>query len=318
MRVWAALALQTAFFVLPAFVSQAQRTGVFSEPDSVLLFGIPYDSELHVVSPAGTITVKISPGFFKGGFFQSPALAPDGDHVAWSLEEPLNSIGLTKGMALAVYSLRDQSWKIYGEACTFDGGGSAAFSADGRRVAFLSSTGRSDERSGFCRDEQGVIRIFDLATGGSTVIPTDAWPTNRSFSWSPDGHEIAIQADGIEVVNLESGKSRSLGNGTEPSWSPSGDWIAFADPNTADCVLVHPNGTGRKTFHVLTYHWFRDPAMLAFGFVWSPDGTKLLLNVSKGENGAIDVMMLDLATGKVRRVSKNGSAVFGWVRQSRQ
>jgi Tol biopolymer transport system component len=318
MRAWVALALQSTILVLPVYISHAQRTGVFSEPDSELLFGMPYNSELHVVSPAGTITVKSPPGSFKSGFYQSPALAPDGDHVAWSFVEPANDIGLTTRMALAVYSLHDHSWKNYGDACTFDGGGSAAFSSDGEKAAFLSSTGRSDEKFGFCKDGEGVLRIFDLTTAKSTFIPTDAWPTNRSLSWSPDGNEIAIQADGIEVVNLESGKSRNLGSGTDPSWAPKGNWISYIDQDRKDCVLVRPDGTGMKVFHILTYHWFRDVPMLVFGSVWSPDGTKLLLNVSKGENGIIDVLMLDLATGKVRRVSKNGSAVFGWVRQSRR
>ncbi len=315
MRAWAAFALQSAILVLPVCISHAQRAGVFSEPDSLLLFGIPYDSELHVVSPSGTVTVE-SPR--KGGFYQSPALAPDGNLVAWSLAGPENGIGLTARMDLAVYSMRDRSWKTYGEACAFDGGGSAAFSTDGKKVAFLSSTAGANGIFGQCMGGQSILRIFDVVTGKSTVIPSEAWPTNRSFSWSPNGDEIALQADGIAVMNLNSGKSRRLGSGTEPSWSPKGDWIAFADSNQEDCDLVHPDGTGLIVFHVVKNHWFRDSAMLAFGSVWSPDGTKLLLNVSNGENGIIDVMMLDLATGKVRRVSKNGSAIFGWVRQSRQ
>lgn len=314
MRAWAVFALKSAVLGLPVLVSHAQHEGMFSEPDSVLLFGIPYDSELHIVSPAGVATVE-SPR--KGGFYQSPALAPDGNLVAWSLAGPENGIGLTARMDLAVYSLHDQSWKIYGDACAFDGGGSAAFSADGKRVAFLSSTIGANGKFGQCMGGQSILRIFDLETGKSTAIPSEAWPTNRSLSWSPDGNEIAIQADGIEVVNLESGRSRKLGSGTEPSWSPKGDWIAFANSNQEDCDLVHPDGTGLTVFHVVKNHWFRDPAMLAFGSVWSPDGTKLLINVSKGENGIIDIMILELATGKVRRVSKNGSAVFGWVRQSR-
>jgi len=75
---------------------------------------------------------------------------------------------------------------------------------------------------------------------------------------------------------------------------------------------VRPDGTETKTVRNLgRIFGYR---MFASGVVWSPDGKQLLLNEMKGEGPKIDVMLLDLASGEVKRKSRNGLPVFGWVR----
>jgi Tol biopolymer transport system component len=52
--------------------------------------------------------------------------------------------------------------------------------------------------------------------------------------------------------------------------------------------------------------------------VWSPDGKKLLLNEYKGDwDSSLDVMMVDINTGRTTQLSKNGEEVIGWTTQQK-
>jgi Tol biopolymer transport system component len=51
--------------------------------------------------------------------------------------------------------------------------------------------------------------------------------------------------------------------------------------------------------------------------VWSPDGKQVLLNAWRGEYGAIEIVLLDLSTGRSQKKTTNGLAAFGWVSQKK-
>jgi dipeptidyl aminopeptidase/acylaminoacyl peptidase len=67
-----------------------------------------------------------------------------------------------------------------------------------------------------------------LRKKGKRVVAEGFRPT-----WSPDGTELAYSRgivgwSGIEILNLESGKTRLLTiPGKDPAWSPDGEYIAF-------------------------------------------------------------------------------------------
>ena len=67
-----------------------------------------------------------------------------------------------------------------------------------------------------------------LAKKAKRVVAEGFHPT-----WSPDGTELAYSCgivgfSGIEIVNVESGKTRLLtAPGYDPAWSPDGRYIAF-------------------------------------------------------------------------------------------
>lgn len=49
--------------------------------------------------------------------------------------------------------------------------------------------------------------------------------------------------------------------------------------------------------------------------MWSPDGKQLLLNEIKGDGPKLDVMLLDLGSGRSTKIGHDCYAVFGWVAQ---
>ncbi len=107
-----------------------------------------------------------------------------------------------------------------------------------------------------------------------------------------------------------------LVKGNEPSWSPSGQWIAYVDPSEHRIRLVHPDGTGDHV--VKDIGSFFTERGFGGAPVWSPDETKLLLNTYKGANlDSQDVMLLDLKSGKTTRKSHNGDLISSWAAQDR-
>lgn len=301
----------TLFMSLPA-LTRAQGNGTFIEPNSALLFG-KFGSSLYVVTPAKTIELK---NVTEGGGFRVPSLAQTLDRIAWSVERADHT-------AIGVYTVRDQSWKSFADVC-YGGGGPAAFSPDGTKVAFVSvmplspvSVMPSPPVHDVCpTPEQTVLQIFELATGQITKLSCCGWALHGRLSWSPDGKEIAVEytprigVGQIAIVETDTGKARIIADGGYPSWSPKGDWIAYFDMHLAMCFVVHADGTGMKIVrdgeHGFRYHAWD------YGPVWSPDGRKLVLNEGNASEH-FKVVMVDVATGRATTKSKNGLAVLDWV-----
>ena len=109
--------------------------GCFSEPQSTLLFRGAYD-ELYLVAPSGNFTVPMLHGWVGQGASPIPAISPSGDRVAGSLKFMLNA-DIVKcdpsnkrwcdlkpqpiyKSVMGVYSVRDKTWKQYGDFCRLD------------------------------------------------------------------------------------------------------------------------------------------------------------------------------------------------------
>jgi Tol biopolymer transport system component len=204
--------------------------------------------------------------------------------------------------ALGIYSTSSHEWKTYGN---FDDIGYTAFSRDGSKVAFVSQQGGKDQ-----------LLVFDVAAERISNAPYPrGMPESGGLSWSPDGKQLAVviqrgdKPSQIAVLDLQTGDVRAVGEGYAPAWSPTGEWIAYYEGQK--CILVHPDGTGTKTVKDvsggLRYRSFN------WGLVWSPDGKQLLLNEIKGDGPTLNVMLLDLASGRYSRKSENGLPVFGWA-----
>lgn len=227
-------------------------------------------------------------------------------------------------LTVSIYSM-DNGWRDYTNLETL--GGTVAISADGSRIAFV---------KGSTAEAPARLQFLDIKTGAVRIGP-ESTKDAGDITWSPDGRRIAFDREvarsadekaipplrAIYVLDVERGTASKLADGISPSWSPSGEWIAFYDcspgrdevkkgwyaVNANRVSIVRPDGKGYKT--LVTFH--RDES-LNVPPVWSPDSKSILLNRPRDEDKAtMDIYLLDLATLKLTRKFENAPPVFAWL-----
>jgi len=310
--------------VLQAFVcvSCAQRKGRFTLPGSTLLFQGDVDKppyvELIVVSNTGAVDALPPAGYWGTAYTTVfPALSPRADRVAWGLSQQDKSRKEGIKSVLGIFSIADKTWKTYGNFCG-ESIGSAVFSPDGAKVAFAAKPAISSG-DGHCFENPTVLQILDVATGILTPIQYSGQiDANARLTWSPDGRYLAGQfccakssTHEIVVIDIFSGGGRVIAEGTNPSWSPKGEWIAFDDQRNKECILAHPDGGDSRVIKRV-----HGNVILLKGAVWSPDAEELLFNEESIDSDG-NVSMLDLRSGRVKRLPTHTDFVLGWAIQPR-
>jgi Tol biopolymer transport system component len=143
------------------------------------------------------------------------------------------------------------------------------WSADGRRIAYVSDASGNDELWTMRADGTHKRQITDEPGVGHY------WPT-----WTPTGWIVFSRCDftafgtcTIDAVRRDGSHPRTIVGGHwhhgQPAVSPDGDWIVFtSDKGGYDgrMWLVHPDGTG---LHLVG----ESPAMFADRPDWAPDGS---------------------------------------------
>jgi Tol biopolymer transport system component len=211
---------------------------------------------------------------------------------------------LGPGYVVYVASKREQDgiWKLVGETATELWSrpqtrivGGPAISPDGQQIAFTA------ERAG-----QARVHVMTADGAGARGL-AESLEAHGPPTWAPDGRSIAVAA-------LSGGDPRifrvPLGGGppipivevyaTDPSWSPTGEFIAFAGPQvgvTFDVNAVTPAGKPRAMAKLTLTRGARRISI-------RPDGQALV--VLAGEIGNRDLALVDLASGRRRMLTSLG------------
>jgi TolB protein len=147
------------------------------------------------------------------------------------------------------------------------------FSQDGSKLAATVSRGSNPN-----------IFVIDVKTREADPV-TSHRGVDSSPTFSPDGEQIAFVSDRagnpqVHTVELATGRTRRLTRLNwcdSPSWSPTGEWIAFAgrahrkDP--IDIFIV--DNTGTRTIQLTHGEGFNESPS------WSPDGRFLVFTSTR-------------------------------------
>ncbi len=136
-----------------------------------------------------------------------------------------------------------------------------SLSPDGARVLFFGAESRNDSAG----NRRGLYLAGSDGSAPRLLLPLKQENMTASASWSPDMSRLAVslypnvapyeEAAQIVIVDTLGQRIRTVASGSQPSWSPAGDWIAYlsvtrrlqADSSRvrlSSLRVVKPDGTG--------------------------------------------------------------------------
>jgi TolB protein len=215
----------------------------------------------------------------------SPRVSPDNARIAFS------ALG-KDGFQIRMYSL------LLGRLVNFASAGgtnvSPAWSPSGQQLAFSSS--RTGDPEIWVSDPQGNIARRITSFRGPDVSPTWNPRTGAQIAWISGRTGLPqlyiMDADGSNVTRMTDG-----GYATSPSWSPNGQFIAFAWDRKYGPGA--PGGQDIYVMEVTTKRWIQlthDIGRCDFPS-WSPDGRHIVFSNSADGHDSHDRIMTMLADG---------------------
>jgi len=139
------------------------------------------------------------------------------------------------------------------------------------------------------------------------VMPSSGGPARQLTSrpevdwyatWSPDGHEIAYATspDGeVWIMDATGGQRRLVTKGTEPAWSPDGEWLVVRREERL--LRVAKNGGEPQPFAIPRTHLPNTPR-------FSRDGQSLYYAVARGPRENYGIWRLSLRDSTISRLTK--------------
>lgn len=190
----------------------------------------------------------------------SPYWFPDGEHLAFRLDDGIGRIDLTGAFETIVPSPA-ANVRLHCPSVTADGSSILAHRiTEGNFGAVVWRAGVAD----------GVADTATLSPPHDIFSPSDACP-----SASPDGRFIAVASDRdplgglsseyfVQVIDTQQGTVNKLPYSGFPAvrWSPDGEWLVSATDNGNVLYVVRPNGMDYKQLGTGYESWAS----------WSPDG----------------------------------------------
>jgi Tol biopolymer transport system component len=239
-------------------------------------------SEIYAINPDGTgrtVLQRADAGYNRG--LVSARWSPDGSRLAfvdrrgetdWRLMV-MNADGSNEHLVAAARSI---------------GLGGQPWSPDSSRIAWGQSSSLSCGADLYTAD----------ASGGDVRRLTFHGLARSSPSWSPTGSTLVYTRDctleEVFVIGADGQGERRITPGFHPTWSPSGEWIAFIGGGGVS--LVRPDGSDLRTVAV---GGNSSPT-------WSPDGSRIAFNVvrSGGRTDVLsDLYVVDASGSNLKRLN---------------
>ncbi|MFN2468164.1 MAG: hypothetical protein ABR521_08575 [Gaiellaceae bacterium] len=255
------------------------------------------DRELHLLAADGSGKRQITherPRFLPGAFV---SLSPDGRravYVSIDYDPGDPEIFTMRGDGSDVRRVTDND--------LFDN--APAWSADGRRLAFVRDTFEGDSRP--------QVVVSDAGGGAQRVVARGTDP-----AWSPDGALLAFSRYGSLYLIGADGRNERLLLGkdgvleaTQPAWSPDGTKIAFsrggirAEEDPSDVYTIRPDGE-----ELTRLSFPNETGRCSFSPAWSPDGAEVAYVSATTcylDKSGVTIYATSLA-GVTRRVTSGGN-----------
>jgi TolB protein len=229
----------------------------------------------------------------------SPRVSPDNDRIAFA------SLG-RQGWSIRMYSL------LLGRMVSFPSliGNtlSPAWSSNGAKLAFSAS--RTGDPEIFTSDANGSNVKQVTTFRGPDVSPTWNPKSNSQIAWCSGRTGLpqiyTMDSDGTNIGRLTDG-----GYATSPSWSPNGQFLAFAwnrkyGPGAPGGQDIYIMDIASKRWTQLTH----DAGRQDFPS-WSPDGRHIVFQRENGGGSEIWTMLSD-GTEQHRLTQGSGNSMPNW------
>lgn len=239
-----------------------------------------------------------------------PAYQPDGSRMVYSRRRVSGLAGAQPGIPqLWIFDTSTrQTDLLYVDPNI--GGASAAWSPDGRYLAFVDDRSRS-------------VRVADMQGEAEFTIPAGE---GADISWTPDSRRLLVVREAaahehpytvLVAFDLPQGQETILLDDPEldssvPVWSPDGKALAAArrvihDGPGKQIWLLNPDGSSLRAVT-------ENPRANHAAYHWSPDGAYLLFQrLEFGSSSSVpEVLLWDRQTGETKVLAED-AFLPGWV-----